>query len=470
MSNDIVPVPPEYILTTEENLWLEFRAEKGQTIYHGGDAEYTETIPSELPSIYTDADYDGLMYGRAGNFAAVVNDYLNSYAVFKQYCAARLSECGGYIITPARRDNIRAKVSDLCARIVKVLPNISPEDGASRLGASGFFNSGFGSYTLNVERVRATVFPDNGIWRYTVEIVPLDEDLFTGDFEFLFSTAVSTFISYQMGQAAQAAIQSGNVAAQYGLAAVQASRAGVSGDFNDILDGFAQSALKTWANAPDSVDTSGGVIDTSTIQNGADQMPLLDAQDFSGGYLDYDQVFDPVNYSSGEGFIVSSDAQNVDFGFGGVAPDPAIHYTWGDQLIDPAPVSDGFNVTYGATPENTTSAFGTTNYPMETQGKSSFSLGTVKSAVQTTKSVIDTGRQIARIVSGGGAKYSANTPPFVAPGSVSSGLGTQKESNITAKYRGQLAPGGQAIASSHPSGLVVGVLAIAGAYLLFRKG
>jgi hypothetical protein len=241
-----------------------------------------------------------------------------------------------------------------------------------------------------------------------------------------------------------AALAAGGVA-PYILGAYNAANGAADG--NDFTDSFAVSALKTWANAPS---------ESATMND-----------------LDYAAAFDPVDYSSGEGFAITTDASNVDFGFGTVEYGAPGGDWSANSLTDPlAPVAT-YSVQVGATPENFTSNFGAVDYPFGRVSDPGFTMTDAKSALQVTQLALGVASQVTNM-SGGGAKYSVQPVGQVTNSpSVGGSLAAQLETARRVVGTAQLAGGNQGapytpVNTGFPWA-IFGLVGL-GAYFIMRKG
>lgn len=82
--------------------------------------------------------------------------------------------------------------------------------------------------------------------------------------------------------------------------------------------------------------------------------------EFTGGGETSTDVFDPLYFTSGESSTASSDAQNVDYGWGYLDPS----YSGGNEWLAEVGIGgESVDYTLGATPEPSTGDFGTVQYP-----------------------------------------------------------------------------------------------------------
>ena len=221
----------------------------------------------------------------------------------------------------------------------------------------------------------------------------------------------------------------------------------------------------------------------STQSNGVTQMDELD---FGGsGEVDFTNAFDPVDYSSGEGITAFSDASNVDFGFGAVAPtDSAL--VIGPEVYD---FGGGTGAAYdfNATAESTTSDYGSSsqgNPGFDSSNFKGLSSGVnvaqqVAKATQANNSVTQTATK-----SGGGQKYSQTMQSIgtaVAQASAPSqgsapvltqlvGLVKQLESSAPRTYAGQLSGNKTSPAVANNNMLLIGGALVMVALLMHFKG
>ena len=231
------------------------------------------------------------------------------------------------------------------------------------------------------------------------------------------------------------------------------------------------------------IGAAGKVFNLASGQTGAGTMDELD---FAGsGEVDFTKAFDPVDYSSGESLTAFSDASNVDFGFGAVAPtDSAL--VIGPEVYD---FGGGTGAAYdfNATAESNTSDYGSSsqgNPDFDTSNFKGLSSGInvaqqVAKATQANNSVTQTATR-----SGGGQKYSQT---MAGIGSVLSqasspsqgsapvltqlvGLVKQLESSAPRTYAGQLGGNKTSPSMGNNNMLLIGGALVAVALFMHFKG
>jgi hypothetical protein len=207
----------------------------------------------------------------------------------------------------------------------------------------------------------------------------------------------------------------------------------------------------------------------------------FDFGSFDLGDYDYGSVFDSFDFTSGEGFQIFSDAQNVDFGFTSGIGDFTTGIDWGAL-----PEDIGFNFEsafdWGSTFETTVSDFGTwfsnpALDPLKDEAQKYLTSKAISAVIGkppapapkpqtpiTTKSIANGVQDLA------GAAMQ-----LIGVRNAYSSTANQRETSQPNRYTGQLKPGGQTVAveraGMNPWVLAgVGVLAIGAVWYASRKG
>jgi hypothetical protein len=278
----------------------------------------------------------------------------------------------------------------------------------------------------------------------TAYFVDRPDELFDTFFE-MTSLSYSVYFASVMGPAASAA----GGAAPYALAAYNAAKS--AQDSNDFLDSFGIAALKTWANTPE----------VQTVN------PVNDTQNFDLTPVDYGEIFNPVDYSSGEAFPVFSDNQTVDYGFG-VNTDMGAPTDWGASALTD-PLAPPPTISFNGTPENLTSDFGTVAYQLNGPSSDLWSVANIKSAIQIGQGAVGLIAQTKAVTSGGGAKYSV-TGPVMSPPINGAGVRFQNEAAQRTVQRGQLSPD-RPVEGFGSGGSMLAIAAlVVGGYFIMRRG
>lgn len=212
-------------------------------------------------------------------------------------------------------------------------------------------------------------------------------------------------------------------------------------------------------------------------------------QGVSTMFEDYGDYFDGWNFSSGEGDVAFSDAQNVDYGFGGSFDDGQYDFDWSN--IDEAAGLGGVSADvlnsspeiyeFNATPEVTTNDFGTTwdnvfgdidfNTAVKGVKIAQQAAGAVKAVTGKSASSGSTG---AKATTGVGDILSSMSKVFGAvSGAVSgtvAGTDSQKTTAQQVRYNGQLTPtGGAKLGISTNTILIAGAALVALAFIIKVK-
>lgn len=207
----------------------------------------------------------------------------------------------------------------------------------------------------------------------------------------------------------------------------------------------------------------------------------VDDFDFGvGSYTDFDYGnFDSFDFSDGEAFTAFSDAQNVDYGFGGYMGD----FSGADTVLDRDLSGDNYGhegMSYGTTGETTVNNYGTLFDGNFFTGDNIKSLSQgVSVAAQVGKAVSGNVVKNQQTATGGGTKFSqtaTNAASIIAQANAQSqgsspsilssigGLLKQVETIIPKTYTGQLGANKSGAAAQQNSNLLLiggGLIAVA---------
>jgi hypothetical protein len=196
---------------------------------------------------------------------------------------------------------------------------------------------------------------------------------------------------------------------------------------------------------------------------------------------DYSSVFDSFDFTSGEGLQVFSDAQNVDFGFGGGFGDFSTGIDWGN-----IPEDIGFNfessIDWGSTLESTVSDFGTwwnnsALEPLKDEAGKALTNKAISSFIKPPPSAPARPQTpvTTKSIANGVSDLAGAAMQLIGVRNAFSGTAQQRETAVNQRYTGQLAPGGRTVATQN-SGMnpwllgAVALVAVGGIWYASRKG
>lgn len=243
-----------------------------------------------------------------------------------------------------------------------------------------------------------------------------------------------------------------------------------------VTAGVATAAEAAFASASVAESAASSTVEGATMFDGFD----FD-YGFATGEVDYGSVFESFDYTSGEGFSIFSDAQNVDYGFGAGFGDFDTGLDWANGITDQAGYNFDIGYDFGGTLESGVSDFGTwfnnsaldpvtdaVGRQLASRAVSSV-LGQPRPAPTMNQTPITT-----RGILDGVQNLAGAAMQLIQVRDAYSSTGPQREGQQPRNYAGQLAPRPQSVGgvSQSPNWLLIGgaVLVAGGAIWYLRKG